>query len=562
VAARRLREAQAGDGGPGAFADIFAALDAGGQGGQLRQVVAASPPWITVPMGAGIDLITTPESPPDEASLQDFARAQGFDAAALGALFGTPVAGNPSLPLADGLAGQGAVVTAAHAAGSGPGSQPAGAGVMLLSASLHGARAGWVDGTAGDGAEVLRDSPRAAADGTAGADGVLLMAGGPPPGRPVTVQPGAGPVVSGTLVSAAAAPAVAIGGAGAAAAAAGADVAPAATAAATVAATAAKAAATATEASRARLATSAALADSGSLRGAPEGARPAAGASVTAEAAAGAQSFAARLEIAAGAGDASGGAPDLAADAAPSPGRELRSSQPAAGHPLQQALVARAVSSALVTEAAGSAVLPATLHAVRAGWLATDPDGGSADTAPVAEWLSLEAPAASGPRTAGPAHDKTGPAAAAQAAPADPTGAEALDARLGLLIAQRMLSGVERGQWQLRLLLRPESLGEVEIQMRMHGGALEAQLSAAQESTKDLLNQGLDRLRDFFQRSGMEVASLGVSAHSRGQGDGKPTGQSPGPAPQRRESGKEEEAVSVSPNPARGASGSQWDLLV
>jgi hypothetical protein len=55
-------------------------------------------------MGAGIDLITTPESPPDEASLQDFARAQGFDAAALGALFGTPVAGNPSLPLADGLA--------------------------------------------------------------------------------------------------------------------------------------------------------------------------------------------------------------------------------------------------------------------------------------------------------------------------------------------------------------------------------------------------------------------------------------------------------------------------
>ncbi len=228
-------------------------------------------------------------------------------------------------------------------------------------------------------------------------------------------------------------------------------------------------------------------------------------------------------------------------------------------------------SAALVSGLPGTALVPASLHALRAGWYSGSSGGASlldGNSGSSGEGLTVDGPAAlsgwavralgeTGSGTTG-----TNSGAHADVLALDRLAAEAAEERLGMLIAQRMLSGIQRGEWQIRLLLRPESLGEVEIQMRLQGGALEAQLSAAQESTKELLNQGLDRLREYFQRSGMEVAYLGVSAQSKGGGDGKPTGQSAGLAVKPEENSIEEEGSSSPNSPVAGQSGSQWDMFV
>lgn len=448
------------------FAGIFAAI---ADGGAARQHLAVLHPWITVPVGAAMSVITTGESLPDESSLRDFAIAQGFDAAALHALFGTSEGARPT-PL------PGPVSTLpANAAFENGGLAGASAAGALVSGEL--ARSGdavqgvapidWM-AAAGD----LSGNPAPEASGGASSDAA--------PDFPGMAQPKVG---VGEFSDFAKNP----------------------------------------EVSRFK----------SEIPG---------------------QGFESQLED----GQNPLRAPHL-----------LKSGLPEAVQTRMGA--ALQTPSALAVGYSGNAVIPASLHAQRAGWYAgsregavlTDPHAGTsgdwlaADGAAVTTGLSAKTGGESG---SGASSANSG--SNADVAAMDRLAAEVAEERLGLLIAQRMLSGIQRGEWRIRLLLRPESLGEVEIQMRMQGGALEAQLSAAQESTKDILNQGLERLREHFQRSGMEVASLGVSSHSKGGGDGKPTGQSAGRDAAPSEAGAEDRSSSDQNASAGGLSGSQWDMFV
>ncbi|MFY7916943.1 MAG: flagellar hook-length control protein FliK, partial [Rubrivivax sp.] len=136
--------------------------------------------------------------------------------------------------------------------------------------------------------------------------------------------------------------------------------------------------------------------------------------------------------------------------------------------------------------------------------------------------------------------------------------------RLGEALAQRVIAQVERGNWEIRLLLRPARLGEVEVDLSLRSGALDAAFRATNPVTRDLLNDGLPRLREVLAGAGMDIAGLNV-----GNGRSQHTGDNPTPRHARAPQGDEgaDRSVTAAAAPAstprlRGAGESGWDVLV
>ena len=115
-----------------------------------------------------------------------------------------------------------------------------------------------------------------------------------------------------------------------------------------------------------------------------------------------------------------------------------------------------------------------------------------------------------------------------------------LAAKMGQAVGQRILSEMERGQWHLKLQLRPATLGHIEIEMRMRSGEFDAIFTAPNAVTRDLLQDGMTKLRETLSQMGMDVANIHVGGGQTGQSGGDPTpGFSKGKPTQAQESGQE-----------------------
>lgn len=121
-----------------------------------------------------------------------------------------------------------------------------------------------------------------------------------------------------------------------------------------------------------------------------------------------------------------------------------------------------------------------------------------------------------------------------------------LSQRMGEAIGQRLISAMERGQWQLKLMLRPAHLGHIEVDMRMRNGELDANFLASQAATRELLQEGLGRLKSTLNSLGMDVASMQIGdGQSRQFGENStPHQHSPGAA---RTANKENAPVATAP---------------
>jgi hypothetical protein len=150
------------------------------------------------------------------------------------------------------------------------------------------------------------------------------------------------------------------------------------------------------------------------------------------------------------------------------------------------------------------------------------------------------------------------------AATRTPSGREAVQEKMSEALAQRMLAQVNRGNWSLQLELKPADLGSISIDMNFHNGRLEAIFDASAAPARALLGDGLDRLRQELERSGMNVAYLGMQGSSGGSSGGKPT---PG-RPDRKSdetasvAAASEGAVGVEAQRARSRGGAGLDLMV
>jgi flagellar hook-length control protein FliK len=109
--------------------------------------------------------------------------------------------------------------------------------------------------------------------------------------------------------------------------------------------------------------------------------------------------------------------------------------------------------------------------------------------------------------------------------------------KMGQAVGQRILSEMERGQWHLKLQLRPATLGHIEVEMRMRSGEFDAIFSAPNAITRDLLQDGMSKLRETLSQMGMDVANIHVGGGQTGQSGGDPTpGFSKGKSTQAKES--------------------------
>ena len=126
------------------------------------------------------------------------------------------------------------------------------------------------------------------------------------------------------------------------------------------------------------------------------------------------------------------------------------------------------------------------------------------------------------------AHDKA--SASPQAQTNRPSGDQMaqLADQMADAIGERMIREFERGHWNLRLMLKPAHLGHIEVEMRMRAGELDASFVAPQAATRELLQDGLSRLKESLNQMGMDVASLDVRTGQQRQNGGDPTpGQQP-----------------------------------
>ena len=148
--------------------------------------------------------------------------------------------------------------------------------------------------------------------------------------------------------------------------------------------------------------------------------------------------------------------------------------------------------------------------------------------------------------------------------------AEALHAlaqRLGEAVGQRVLGQIASGTWSMKLLLKPSTLGEVEVDLRMRAGELDAAFRAFNPMTRELLADGLPRLREVLSGAGMDIAALHVGQGSSQSAGGNPTPQQSLPGGRREEAGSKplsgtEALASPAATSVRRASSANWDVLV
>jgi len=81
----------------------------------------------------------------------------------------------------------------------------------------------------------------------------------------------------------------------------------------------------------------------------------------------------------------------------------------------------------------------------------------------------------------------------------------------------------EGGSGEIRLLLRPESLGSVRIRLALGETSLEGRIVVENSTVKDLVEASLDHLRQALRAGGFQSASLEVAVGHRQFGDSAET---------------------------------------
>ena len=103
--------------------------------------------------------------------------------------------------------------------------------------------------------------------------------------------------------------------------------------------------------------------------------------------------------------------------------------------------------------------------------------------------------------------------------------AQALSQKFAEQLGQRLIQHVQKGHWRAELELHPRSLGRIDVQLDFVNGQLEGHFQTHNPATRELLQEGLPRLREWLQQTGTQVASLEVNNGNSGQGGEKPTPQ-------------------------------------
>ena len=95
--------------------------------------------------------------------------------------------------------------------------------------------------------------------------------------------------------------------------------------------------------------------------------------------------------------------------------------------------------------------------------------------------------------------------------------------KLGLAMSERLQEQMEKGQWRLQLKLNPGHLGSIDVELDMHSGGLDALFKTDNTLTRELITQGMSKLREGLAQSGMAVANVWVNSDSQRESGGNST---------------------------------------
>ena len=91
--------------------------------------------------------------------------------------------------------------------------------------------------------------------------------------------------------------------------------------------------------------------------------------------------------------------------------------------------------------------------------------------------------------------------------------------KLGKAMGERLQEQLESGEWKLQLKLNPAHLGKIDVELDMNASGLDAVFKSDNLLTRDLITQGMGKLKDSLSQSGMTVANVWVNnENQRGSG--------------------------------------------
>ncbi len=106
-----------------------------------------------------------------------------------------------------------------------------------------------------------------------------------------------------------------------------------------------------------------------------------------------------------------------------------------------------------------------------------------------------------------------------------------LSDRVSEAIGQRLSAQIAKGVWQVNLQLSPRHLGKIDIRLGMRGtGTIDAEFNTSQQSTRDLLLNGLPKLKEVMAQSGLDLSRMDVRHEGASANGGNAHTRQPLPA--------------------------------
>ena len=95
--------------------------------------------------------------------------------------------------------------------------------------------------------------------------------------------------------------------------------------------------------------------------------------------------------------------------------------------------------------------------------------------------------------------------------------------KLGKAMGERLQDQIERGEWKLQLKLNPAHLGKIDVELDMNATGLDAVFKTDNQVTRELIAQGMGKLKDSLAQSGMTVANVWVNSENQQKSGGNST---------------------------------------
>ena len=143
-----------------------------------------------------------------------------------------------------------------------------------------------------------------------------------------------------------------------------------------------------------------------------------------------------------------------------------------------------------------------------------------------------------------------------------------LSTQLAGAVGQRLSAQIAKGNWSMNLRLAPSHLGQIDVKMSMTGGQhLDTVFSASNANTRDLLANGLSKLKDHLNQAGITLGQTDIQNGQQGTSSGNSSSHSNPMLPDRSiaRTPQAKPATLIAPaaiNSPKRASSNMLDVLV